>query len=203
MSRATLVFVCVLAALLSPRGVAAQSEQPQFQLGVQFTGAMSSEFDKTDMGLGGRVSWNPVPLFGAEAELNFYPGDFADDPAFSKGRVEGLFGVTVGPQLGRVRPFARFRPGFLTFQEAPAPFACILIFPPPLQCALAGGTTALAVDFGGGVEFFPTDRTFVRIDAGDRAVRYPGPAFDSERNVHDEDFFSHDFRFAIGGGLRF
>jgi hypothetical protein len=163
---------------------------------------MSGEFDSTDVGVGGRLSWTPG-LFGVDAELTFYPREFPEDLPFSKGRVEGLFGVTIGPRLGRVRPFVKFRPGFVTIQEAPAPFACILIFPPPLQCALAGGATLLALDLGGGVEFYPSGRTVVRVDAGDRAVRYPGPAFDSERNVHDDDFFGHDFRIAVGGGLRF
>jgi hypothetical protein len=164
---------------------------------------MSSEFDGTDVGVGGRFSWTPTTLIGAEAEVAFYPGDFPDDPAFSSSRVESLFGVTVGPRLGWVRPFARIRPGLVSFSEAPAPFPCILIFPPPLRCAMADGETVFALDVGGGVEFFPAGRTFVRIDAGDRAVRYPAPALDSDGTVRDEAFFSHDFRFAIGGGVRF
>jgi hypothetical protein len=68
---------------------------------------------------------------------------------------------------------------------------------------MADGETVFALDVGGGVEFFPAGRTFVRIDAGDRAVRYPAPALDSDGTVRDEAFFSHDFRFAIGGGVRF
>ncbi len=202
MTRPVLVFVCLLTAVWSPRLASAQSAEGLFQAAVQVTGAMSGEFDSTDVGVGGRLSWTPG-LFGADAELTFYPREFPEDLPFSKGRVEGLFGVTIGPRLGRVRPFVKFRPGFVTIQEAPAPFACILIFPPPLQCALAGGATLLALDLGGGIEFYPSGRTVVRVDAGDRAVRYPGPAFDSERNVHDDDFFGHDFRIAVGGGVRF
>ena len=190
------------AALLLARPAAAQSEG-QFQAAVQFVAAPSSEFDSTDMGIGGRVSWLPGSLFGVDAELTFFPGDFPDDgPAFSGGRVEGLFGVTAGPRIGRLRPFVKLRPGFVTYQESPEPFACILIFPPPLQCALAGGDTVFALDLGGGVEFYPTPRTVVRIDAGDRAVRFDGPVFTSDRSVEEESFFSHDFRFAVGGGLR-
>jgi hypothetical protein len=202
MTRPVFVFVCLLTAAWSPRLASAQSAEGLFQAAVQVTGAMSGEFDSTDVGVGGRLSWTPG-LLGVDAELTFYPREFPEELPFSKGRIEGLFGVTVGPRLGRVRPFVKFRPGFLTIQEAPAPFACILIFPPPLQCALAGGATLLALDLGGGVEFYPSGRTVVRVDAGDRAVRYPGPAFDSERNVHDDDFFGHDFRIAVGGGVRF
>jgi hypothetical protein len=115
--------------------------------------------------------------------------------AFSAGRVEGLFGATVGPRLGRVRPFAKLRPGFLTFREAPQPIACVLIFPPPLRCVLAGGQTLFALDVGGGVEWLSSDRTFVRADAGDRVVRYPRPTGGPATG--------HDFRFSFSGGLRF
>ena len=197
------MFVIVLLALSCPRPAAAQSAESQFQLGVQLAGAMSSEFDTTDIGIGGRLSWHPTPLFGAEAEVDFYPDDFPDRPAFSGGRVEGLFGVTVGPRLGRLRPFVKLRPGFVAFQEAPEPFACILIYPPPLPCTLAAGATVFALDIGGGIEWYPTERTFVRVDAGDRAVRYPAPVLDSNGMARDERFFSHDFRMSVGGGLRF
>lgn len=202
MNRIIVVLAYVLASSLWPSPAAAQSDEGRFQVGMQLAGAASSEFDSTDIGVGGRFSWNPTALLGAEAEVAFYPGDFPDEPAFSRSRVESLFGVTVGPRIRGFRPFVKLRPGLVNFAEAPAPFACILIFPPPLRCAL-GGETVFALDFGGGVELFPTRRTFVRVDAGDRAVRYPSPVLDSDGTVRDDAFFSHDFRFAIGGGLRF
>jgi hypothetical protein len=201
MNRVVIALVCAAGFLFVPRTSSAQSGE--LQVGGQVVGAVSGEFDSTDLGVGARVSWSPTPLLGAEAEIDFSPGDFADDPAFSGSRVEGLFGVTVGPRLGSFRPFAKLRPGFLTYGEAPEPFACILIFPPPLACTLASGKTVFALDVGGGVELFPTGRTFVRIDAGDRMVRYPGPVFDNSGTIRDDSFFGHDFRFAIGGGLRF
>ena len=49
-----------------------------------------------------------------------------------------------------------------------------------------------------------TPRTFVRVDLGDRLVRYPGPVFESNpRRIRDGAFFGHDVRFATGAGLRF
>jgi hypothetical protein len=187
----------------APQYAAAQAGESQFHAGVHVAAARSSEFDKTDFGIGGLLSWRPGGLFGADAELTFYPSDFADDPAFSASRVEGLFGVTAGPRIGSIRPFVKFRPGFVRFAEAPEPFACILIFPPPLACQLGAGHTALALDIGGGIEFEATERTFVRVDAGDRLVKYPAPAIQTDGTVQDESFFGHDFRFQIGGGVRF
>jgi hypothetical protein len=164
---------------------------------------MSSEFDNADVGVGGLVSWRPSGLVGADAEVTFYPSDFTDAPAFSSSRVEGLFGVIVGPRFSAIRPFAKFRPGFVRFAEAPDPFACIAIFPPPIACQLAASHTAFALDIGGGVEFQTSGKTYVRVDVGDRALKYPGPVIETDGTVQDESFFGHDFRFQIGGGVRF
>jgi hypothetical protein len=176
----------------------------RFLLGGQVTVVDSSEFETTDVGFGARFSWNPIALVGTEAELNFYPEDLGPDGAkFTSARVEGLFGFTVGPRIGVVRPFAKLRPGFVTFREAPEPFPCITIFPPPLSCALAAGATAFALDAGGGLEFLPAARMFFRVDLSDRMVRYPGPALDSDGTAHEEAFYGHDFRFAASAGVRF
>ena len=203
MNRSIVVCVCALSVWLVSRTASAQTDDSAIQIGGQVTGAVSGEFEGTDVGFGGLFGWRPSPLFSLEAEVNVYPGDFNDTPAFSGGRVEGLFGATVGPRLGQVRPFVKVRPGFLRYAEASEPFACILIFPPPLNCTLGAGATVFALDLGGGLEFYPSARTFVRVDAGDRVVRYEGPALSSDFERIDESFYSHDFRFSFGAGLRF
>ena len=117
--------------------------------------------------------------------------------------MEGLFGATIGPQLGVVRPFASVRPGFVTYRAPEEPIACIAIFPPPLSCTLASGKTVFAFDVGGGVEWSPVDRSLVRVTLTDRMLRYPGPAFDTSGQSHDDGFAGHDLRVALGLGLRF
>jgi hypothetical protein len=173
------------------------------QLAVVLAVALSSQFDASDAGVGARIAWQRVEMVGIEAEVVQYPRDFPESRPFSRARLEGLFGATVGPRLGRVRPFVRLRSGFVSIGEAPEPFPCILIFPPPLACELASGHTLLALDAGGGLEIAATSRTFIRMDAGDRMLRYPAPVFDSHRDVRERPFFSHDFRSAIGAGVRF
>jgi hypothetical protein len=203
MKRAAATVVIAVLAVARPDPAVAQSQPDRFEAGVQVSSASSSEFDRTDVGFGGRLSWYPVGLLGAESEISFYPRDFPGAPAFSRGRVEGLFGITVGPRFARMRPFASLRPGFLIIREAPRPFACILIFPPPLSCELASGRTLPAVDIGGGIEVFAPGKAFVRADLSDRLLKYPGPVFDSNRQRRDEAFWSHDIRLSVGAGLRF
>ncbi len=203
MNRLAPVFAIAGLVVAQPDQAIAQSNPDRFELGVHVSSAMSSQFDTTDVGLGGRFAWHPVEPVAIESEVTLYLGDFPDQRAFSRGRVEGLFGVTVGPRFGRLRPFAKLRSGFLNIREAPQPLACILIFPPPLSCELASGRTLVAFDIGGGVEVFATQGTFVRVDAGDRLLKYPGPVFDKTFTRRDDAFFSHDFRFAAGAGLHF
>jgi hypothetical protein len=199
-----LLVSCVFVAIASwSQQAFGQTSERTFQAGAHFTAINSSEFDGSDFGVGVRVSWHPASLLGAEAEFTFYPGDLGDQPALDGNRVEGLFGVTVGPRLGRIRPFAKARPGFVQFSEADAPFLCILIFPPPLACRMAGGETVFALDLGGGVEVLTSSRTFIRFDLSDRLVKYPGPVIDSDRMVREDSFFGHDVRFQAGGGFRF
>ena len=177
--------------------------QDRFEAGAQIVVAHSGEFDANDIGIGGRFSWQATDLARADAEVNVCPRSFPVNRSgsFSRSRIEGLFGVTVGPRLGSVRPFAKLRPGFVTFRGQPV--ACILIFPPPLSCVLAEADTRCSRSTSAAVSsVFAGPRTLLRVDAGDRLMKYPGPSFRDGR-VAQDDFFSHDFRMSAGAGVRF
>ena len=197
-----MAFVLTLA-LLIPGAAAAQSAGGSFRLGAVGAYVASSELDTTEVGLGMLLAWNATPLVGIEAEIVIHPADMGPDPSFSSGRVETLFGVSVGPQLAWVRPFAKTRLGIIRFWESPEPLACIAIFPSPVRCTLANGRTAVGVDVGGGLELLPPGRAFVRFEAGDRVLSFPGPVMDSGGTVHEGGFFAHDLRISFGAGLRF
>ena len=144
----------------------------RFDVGVHASVVDSGQFDDSTTGFGGRVALYPLSWLGTEAEFTLYPSDFPESRSFTASQREGLFGVTLGPRLGWVRPFARVRTGYLQFAEAPAPFPCILIFPPPIACQLAGGATLAAVDLGGGLQLGGSG-VFLRVDVGDRMVQLP------------------------------
>lgn len=194
-------YLAVVVFLLYASAAAAQSLEAALQIAT----SRWSEFDGNDVGLGGRLTWKPSSVLGVDADMTWYPSDFPSESiAFSGSRVEGLFGVTAGPRLTRTRPFARAAAGFLRSSEAPEPFPCIAIFPPPLICLMAAGHTMPALEFGGGVEIDATDRTFLRVDAGARLLRYPGPSFQNGvRDIRDDHFWGTALRFTIGAGFRF
>jgi hypothetical protein len=193
----------VAGAVLWPCAAVAQPGARPIRLGVVAAFVRSSELDTRDAGVGMLTAWHPIPLVGAEVEVVVHPADSGPDPAFSGGRVETMFGVTIGPRLGALRLFAKARPGIIRFWEAPEPIACIAIFPPPIRCTLASGRTVVAFDVGGGVEIAPSARTFVRVDAGDRMLSFPGPVRESTGPARERGFFAHDLRVAIAVGLRF
>ena len=190
----------LLTGLATPRA-RAQS----FEAAAHLATSQWSEFEGNDIGVGGRFTVKPSSLIGVDADLTWYPSDFpGDNIAFSGSRVEGLFGLTAGPRLSRTRPFAKAAAGFLRSSEAPEPFPCVAIFPPPLICLMAAGHTMPTFEVGGGVEIDATDRTFLRVDAGARMVRYPGMSFDSSANQsRDANFWGTALRFTIGAGYRF
>lgn len=191
----------VLLTLIAPSLAAAQSVQVEAKTVI----VDHHELGATDMGLGGRIGWFLTPAIGIEGEFVLYPKDIPRSRAISTSRSEGLFGVTLGPRLGAVRPFGRVRAGFHKYGDASGPIPCILIFPPPISCTLAGGHTGAALDFGGGVEVAASGGAFVRFDIGARKLRLPGPAFvfNRDRDRHDEDFWGSGVRVALGAGWAF
>lgn len=191
----------VLLAVVSSTSTA---QAQSFDLGALVGGAQWSEFNGVDYALGGRLTWKPVPILGVETELTWYPAEFPGEAnAFTDDRLEGVVALTAGPQFGRLRPFVRAGAGFLKSTGAPAPFPCIAIFPPPLSCVLAAGQTLPTLEIGGGVEISTSGSTFLRFDAVDRILKYPGPTFGPADEISENGFFGHAFKFTFGGGWRF
>ena len=193
-------FVLVLVALAG----GASAQEKKLEAGVQLALNSLDELDSTDVGFGGRLAFRPASLFAVEGELNFFPEDIPSQVPVTSSRLEGLFGVRVGPRFERVGLFAKLRPGFVRFGEAPGPFACILIYPPPLGCVLSSGETVFALDAGGGVEFYPSERSLVRVDVSGLWLQYPGPAITRNGEAIQEDsFWRGNFRISFGAALRF
>lgn len=192
--------ISAVVVLLTALSASAQS----FEASVHLASSQWSEFDGTDIGGGARLTFKPSSMIGVDADVTWYPGDFPPDGVpFTGNRFEGFLGATIGPRLTGFRPFARVAGGFMKVSAASEPFACIAIFPPPLNCTMAAGQTLPAIEIGGGLELIPTGRTLLRFDISDRILKYPGPTFDSNFNVKDDGFFGGALKFTVGAGIRF
>jgi hypothetical protein len=179
----------------------AQAQDRRADVSLQVSVRSLHAFDETEAGFGARLSYRFSRWLAADGEVNFFPADVGS-PAFSGSRLEGLAGVRVGPHLGSTGVYLALRGGAVRFSEAPAPFPCIAIFPPPLACAI-GGDTVPTVQLTGGFEAFPGDQWVVRVEAGDQLLRYSGPAFTPDREAIDKGLWSHNFKATASVGLRF
>ncbi|HXV59713.1 MAG TPA: outer membrane beta-barrel protein [Vicinamibacteria bacterium] len=200
MRNTTIVTTIILLSL----GSNARSQERGIELSGLLTTTFQHELDTTDLGFGGRIGYRATPLLGIEGELSFYPGDVPERVTFTRSRLEGLFGITVGPRFNRFSVFGKARPGFVRFAGAHEPIPCILIFPPPLSCVLAEGRTVFALDLGGGIELYPTERSLVRVDLSNLLLRYPAPAINRDREAVTEDsFWGGNLKLTFSMGLRF
>ncbi len=188
-------------ALASLAGGAAAQER-RFELGLEVPVVKLSQLDETDTGVGLRLGFDLSRSVALEAALGFFPADLGE-PAFSGSRTQALLGLKLGRRGEKAGVFATLKGGVTSFSEAPGPIACILIYPPPLTCQLAGGDTLPTVGFGGALEYYPSSRAVLRLEVGDQLLRYPGPVIDGEGEVRDGDFWDHDLRLSVGFGWRF
>jgi hypothetical protein len=171
-------------------------------LGLTASVRRLSEFEETELGLGARLSYRVHRAVALDGDVGLFPADLGS-PAFSSSRREGLVGVRVGPHLGRRGGYLALRAGAVRFAEAPAPFPCILIFPPPRECAMGAGKTLPTVQVGAGFETFPGDRLVLRLEAGDQLIRYEGPAFRRDQEIFEKHLWSHNLKATVSVGLRF
>ncbi len=189
-----------------------QSTKSKIELGVQ--GTSLTVFppdvfgDVTQLGIGGRATYNFNNVIAADAEVNFFPqkGGFS----LGQGRsVQGQFGVKAGKRFEKFGIFAKARPGFLSisdvfFLEEGATLVFNGFTQPNARIARR---TFFTTDIGGVLELYPTKRTIARFDAGDTIVRHPTrfeydflnfPALVLARSVT----YKHNFQFTAGVSFR-
>src|SRR5690348_1446873 len=118
----------------------------------------------TDVGVGGRFTYNLAPSFSIDSQLDYYTTNLSRFSTQAGGRaIVGL----VGPKAGiRTRAFGFFfkaRPGFMSFSQVPS--SAFGLFPTARK-------THAALDVGGVAEFYLYRSLILRMDAGQLLVRY-------------------------------
>ena len=151
------------AVLLAAEPARAQTDDPpRFEVGAQVSVVdMRESVGEKPPGVGGRFSYNFHEYAAFDAELNYF-----STPEANLERTQGLFGIKAGRRFGgdspKVGVFFKARPGFMRFLGARQPGSSV------------NGTTKFALDLGGVLEFYPSKRTIVRIDAGNTTIFYDG-----------------------------
>ncbi len=180
-----------------------QTQTGRFEVGTQFAFMQQRAFSFKDFGFGGRFTFYPVSFLAVEGETNFFPRGMDNTLTFSGSRTEALFGIKAGPRFRRFSAFGRLRPGIIHYASAAHGSVCltILVYPPPLECRIALGSTNFALDFGGGMELYPARRGTIRVDLGDTMIRFD-PA-NTRLGTFKQNFSIHNFQLNVGFGYRF
>ena len=199
---------------------------PKFELGVHFTSLMvsppteicflcSSNADRgpiTNLGLGGRVTYNLTRNLAVEAEGNYFTRDNQNFSAVPGGHLyQGRFGAKIGKRFEHFGLFGKIRPGFVGFSQV---YQLISTH----EVSFFGRTFTLgefatrrklfyATDVGGVLEFYVSRRVMTRIDFGDTIIRYgeaqTGSPFLSIAILRRPPETRHNLQFNAGVGFRF
>lgn len=189
--------------------VYAQSESSRWEAGVRMTalryngsgytfGSHASTINEkprtTDVGVGGRISFNAASWLALESELNFFPRHFATSP----NRTQALFGVKTGRRFGKVGLFAKARPGVMHFSAGQVRLSSSLgdVFRIPSK-------TVFALDVGGVMEIRHSRRVFTRLDFGDTMLRTTDRVITNGNAFTKVSRIKHGFQFSAGIGFRF
>lgn len=166
------------------------SALPKVEVGGQFTVLHLRDLGVTDVGFGGRVTYNVNEFLSVEGEANFFPRD-NQNLGGSGRKTEGFFGGLLGYRGSGFAIYSKIRPGFIHFTRDP--------FADPVS------STDFAVDIGGVFEFYPSRRSVVRFDIGDTAIRFGSQTVlpTAVGPVATGSFWSHNLQFSTGVGVRF
>lgn len=206
-------------------------ELPKYELAADFS-SLSLDSGTSLPGVGGRFTYNLNEHFALEAAGFFFPGKCQFCNGERTGRVvQGLFGVKAGKRFGKWGIFGKARPGFATFSRAGfsvTPVSSNVISGLNVSCFGLNPTnpqpcfqinqdrlTAAAFDIGGALEFYPSRKLVVRLDAGDTILHYPRRTFNTLVADPNNPFVPmiapfttaartrHSFQFIGGVGFRF
>jgi hypothetical protein len=189
--------------LFNPENAFGQSDTPRYEVGGQFSSRNIGFHDKGyesgrtwSKGIGGRFTFNLNKQIALESEVNFFPENSRSSPVGSKTQM--LFGIKAGVRKDKFGVFGKLRPGIMRFTNVDD---C-----PTDQRISCGGYTKneFTLDAGGVVEFYPSQKTLIRFDAGTTLIRFsPTYRVDITRFLRTPGGINNYFQFSIGAGFRF
>lgn len=157
----------------------------------------------TDLGLGGYLSYRIWGVFYFDSDLLFFPQSRSIGGVHDGGEIfQGLFGVKGGIRRNHVGFFGKIRPGFNSYSQA---VTSVTGPTGNTQTFTYGRSTNLALDLGGIVEIYPSERSTLRLEAGDTHIFY-GTRTGNVNGVptnYPGGGLKHSIEFIVGYGWRF
>ncbi|HEY1467448.1 MAG TPA: outer membrane beta-barrel protein [Candidatus Acidoferrum sp.] len=153
-------------------------------------------------GLGAYASYRFWRVLYFDSDVLYFPQDTHGPSNLYGGPVlQGLFGLKGGIRRNDFGFFGKVRPGFQSYAQA---LEAIASQPSDTVDYTYGRATNFALDLGGIVEFYPTERGTLRIEAGDshpffsaRTVNVNGKSLLFDLGMH------HTIQLVFGYGWRF
>ena len=153
-------------------------------------------------GLGTYASYRFWRVLYFDGDILYFPQDTHGPSNLYGGPVlQGLFGLKGGIRRNDFGFFGKVRPGFQSYAQA---LKAIAAQPSGTVNYTYGRSTNFALDLGGIVEFYPTERGTLRIEAGDshtffspHTVNFNGKSLRYDLGMH------HTIQLVFGYGWRF
>jgi len=153
-------------------------------------------------GLGAYASYRFWRVLYFDSDVLYFPQDTHGPTNLYGGPVmQGLFGLKGGIRRNDFGFFGKVRPGFQSYAQA---LEIIATQPSGTASYTYGRSTNFALDLGGIVEFYPTERGTLRIEAGDshtffspHTVNFNGKPVRYDLGMH------HTIQLVFGYGWRF
>ena len=199
-------------------------QQQRFEVGAQFSSLSLTQFDhftnstvipflefrdsRTQLGFGGRLTYNLTSSFAVETEGNFFPRDNA---LFNNHRAGGRLlqwqaGVKAGKRFETFGIFAKARPGIVSFSNTPSFLGFDEGQDLPIPFIRFKRRNSFSFDLGGVLEFYPSRRLITRFDLGDTIIRYGSTVLPfglGPEVIATNAETMHNFQFSAGVGFRF
>jgi hypothetical protein len=201
--------ILVVVFLCSADVASAQPAASRLEVGAQASFLSLSDFDTTNAGVGGHLSYDLAKWTAVEAEASFFPNDDVTLPpsslapnlrvTYARKRAAAFFGVKTGIRGDKLGLFAKARPGFTRLTAAGTPALCSGTLCPLALLVRPEYRTEFAFDLGGVLEVYPSGRTVARFELGDTMIRHRSMA----PPCWQARCTSHNLSSLVGAGFRF
>lgn len=158
---------------------------------------------RTEPGFGGYASYRFYKVFYLDGDLLYFPqGTSSSGPHDGGTILQGLVGLKGGVRRNHFGFFGKVRPGFNSYSQA---LSGINTAPDGTTTYSYARSTNFVLDLGGIVEFYPSEKGTLRLEAGDTHL------FFGTRNVNEDGTIvpvpggklQHSIQIVLGYGWRF